>query len=58
MLHAHPQIAVPPETRHVIELYDRRHEFGDLGTATGWRCHGGGCRHRTPCSATSGSVQP
>jgi hypothetical protein len=30
MLHAHPRIAIPPETRLLTEAYDRRLEFGDL----------------------------
>lgn len=30
MLHAHPHIAIPPENRFLLELYDRRQEFGDL----------------------------
>jgi hypothetical protein len=30
MLHAHPRLAVPPETRFVLEGYQRRHSFGDL----------------------------
>ncbi len=30
MLHSHRRIAVPPETRFVIDAYDRRREFGDL----------------------------
>lgn len=30
MLHAHPRIAIPPETRFLITLYNRRNEFGDL----------------------------
>lgn len=30
MLHAHPRIACPPETRHMIETYRRRRTFGDL----------------------------
>lgn len=30
MLHAHPRIAIPPETRFVLEGYRRRKEFGDL----------------------------
>lgn len=29
MLHAHPRIAVPPETRFVVQVYDRRADFGD-----------------------------
>lgn len=29
MLHAHPHIAVPPETRFVMPAYDRREEFGE-----------------------------
>ncbi|MCA2213707.1 sulfotransferase family protein [Jidongwangia harbinensis] len=30
MLHAHPRIAIPPETRFVLTGYQRRREFGDL----------------------------
>ncbi|MDQ3709236.1 MAG: sulfotransferase [Actinomycetota bacterium] len=30
MLHAHPRIAIPPETRYLVDVYDRRLEFGDL----------------------------
>ena len=30
MLHAHPRIAIPPETRFVLQAYWRRREFGDL----------------------------
>jgi hypothetical protein len=30
MLHAHPRIAVPPETRFVMPGYRRRYAFGDL----------------------------
>jgi hypothetical protein len=30
MLHRHPRIAVPPETRFVLPTYDRRLAFGDL----------------------------
>lgn len=30
MLHAHPRIAVPPETRFVMPAYRRRYAFGDL----------------------------
>lgn len=30
MLHAHPRIAVPPETRFLLPAYDRREAFGDL----------------------------
>ncbi|MGI9009121.1 MAG: sulfotransferase family protein [Streptosporangiaceae bacterium] len=30
MLHAHPRIAMPPETRFVITAYERRNSFGDL----------------------------
>jgi hypothetical protein len=30
MLHAHPAIAIPPENRFLLELYDRREHFGDL----------------------------
>ncbi|MBO3739030.1 sulfotransferase family protein [Actinoplanes flavus] len=31
MLHAHPRIALPPESRFLLPAYRRRHEFGDLG---------------------------
>jgi hypothetical protein len=30
MLHAHPRIALPPESRFLLPAYLRRHEFGDL----------------------------
>ncbi|MGA3565404.1 sulfotransferase family protein [Melissospora conviva] len=30
MLHAHPRIAIPPETRLVLESYRQRRDFGDL----------------------------
>ncbi|WP_220213860.1 sulfotransferase family protein, partial [Streptomyces shenzhenensis] len=30
MLHAHPRIALPPETRFVLPAYERRLGFGDL----------------------------
>jgi hypothetical protein len=30
MLHAHPRIAIPPETRFVITSYEARNTFGDL----------------------------
>jgi len=30
MLHAHPRIAIPPETRFVISAYEARNTFGDL----------------------------
>lgn len=30
MLHAHPRIAIPPETRFMLDVYRRRAEFGDL----------------------------
>jgi hypothetical protein len=33
MLHAHPRIAIPPETRFLTEAYERRAEFGDLRVA-------------------------
>lgn len=33
MLHAHPRIAIPPETRFVLAAYQRRREFGDLREA-------------------------
>jgi hypothetical protein len=33
MLHAHPRIAIPPETRFLFPAYDSRHAFGDLREA-------------------------
>src|SRR5215470_8844570 len=30
MLHAHPRIAIPPETRFLLPAYERRGSFGDL----------------------------
>ncbi|MGH3327215.1 MAG: sulfotransferase family protein [Streptomycetales bacterium] len=30
MLHAHPRIAIPPETRFVVQAYRARHQFGVL----------------------------
>jgi Sulfotransferase family len=30
MLHAHPRIAIPPETRFLMAAYDARSDFGDL----------------------------
>jgi hypothetical protein len=33
MLHAHPRIAIPPETRFMLAAYRERRDFGDLGVA-------------------------
>jgi len=33
MLHAHPRIAIPPETRFLLTAFRRRGEFGDLREA-------------------------
>ncbi|NUW30371.1 sulfotransferase [Nonomuraea sp. SMC257] len=33
MLHSHPRMAVPPETRYVVPVYQRRREFGDMRLA-------------------------
>src|SRR5882762_1496251 len=30
MLHAHPRIAVPPETRFVLTTYEARNSYGNL----------------------------
>ncbi len=30
MLHSHPRIAIPPETRYIFQAYQRRGGFGDL----------------------------
>lgn len=37
MLHAHPRIAIPPETRFLVPAYRERARFGDLTTADGRR---------------------
>lgn len=37
MLHAHPRIAIPPETRFTLRAYDLRRQFGDLGEPAGRR---------------------
>jgi Sulfotransferase family len=34
MLHAHPRIAIPPETRFLLEAYRNRRQFGDLRRRT------------------------
>lgn len=34
MLHAHPRLAIPPETRFLLEAYRERHRFGDLRKST------------------------
>src|SRR5690242_15483743 len=31
MLHAHPRIAIPPETRFLLRAYAERGRYGDLG---------------------------
>src|SRR4051812_37634011 len=35
MLHAHSRIAIPPETKYLVEAYRARAGFGDLGTVGG-----------------------
>lgn len=37
MLHSHPRIAIPPETRFLLPAYRRRLEFGDLEKAANRR---------------------
>jgi hypothetical protein len=32
MVHAHPRLAMPPETRFVLRIWRDRHRFGDLST--------------------------
>ena len=32
MIHAHPRLAIPPETRFLTRVWRRRHRFGDLTT--------------------------
>ncbi|WP_203826690.1 sulfotransferase family protein [Actinoplanes palleronii] len=40
MLHAHPRIALPPETRFLLEAYTERRTFGDLNDAANRRALG------------------
>ncbi|MEV0902352.1 sulfotransferase [Actinoplanes sp. NPDC049802] len=40
MLHAHPRIALPPETRFLLAAYQKRAEFGDLGDSARRRALG------------------
>jgi hypothetical protein len=40
MLHAHPRIAIPPETRFVLTAYESRNSFGDLREAQNRRALG------------------
>jgi hypothetical protein len=37
ILHAHPRIAMPPETRFLLPLYQHREEYGDLRAASNRR---------------------
>jgi hypothetical protein len=37
MLHSHPRIAIPPETRFVLSGYKKRFDFGDLNGPEGRR---------------------
>jgi hypothetical protein len=37
MLHAHPRIAIPPETRFVLNVYRERRDFGDLSVVANRR---------------------
>src|SRR3954465_2057188 len=37
MVHAHPRIAIPPETRFLMAAYDARCDFGDLADEAGRR---------------------
>lgn len=37
MLHAHPRIAIPPETRFLMDAYRNRRQFGDLHAAANRR---------------------
>jgi hypothetical protein len=51
MLHAHPRIAMPPETRFLVPLYHDRLSFGDLRDPANrrrlaWRMTGKGTRFR------------
>lgn len=40
MLHSHPALAIPPETRFVVEAFHRRGEFGDLSSVEARRAVG------------------
>ncbi len=52
MLHSHPLLAMPPETRFVVEGYKKRKDFGDLAEESGrlayakWVVAGKGTRFR------------
>jgi hypothetical protein len=52
MLHAHPRIAIPPENRFLLPVYDQRRSFGDLTIAENRRklasfiCEGTGTAFR------------
>jgi hypothetical protein len=52
MLHSHPLLAMPPETRFVVEGYKKRGDFGDLADESGrlayakWVVGGKGTRFR------------
>jgi hypothetical protein len=37
MLHAHPRVAIPPETRFTLKTYDERRRFGDLSNPANMR---------------------
>lgn len=37
LLHAHPNIAMPPETRFLLPVYEQREQFGDLTQAANRR---------------------
>jgi Sulfotransferase family len=41
MLHAHPRIAIPPETRFLLTAYSSRNDFGDLREETSRRALAG-----------------
>lgn len=40
MLHSHPELAMPRETRFVLQAWDRRRAFGDLGDPANRRAVG------------------
>jgi hypothetical protein len=54
LLHAHPRIAMPPETRFLLPAYRRRAEYGDLTAASSPRTSPA----RAATSATSAWTGP
>ena len=43
MIHAHPRLAMPPESRFLIKTWRKREKFGDLSTPRMRRSMPGAC---------------